>query len=100
MKYLALAFILVVALCIIFAAIVVVMTAFTVIAVGVAMAWLLWKVLPLTRQLHHVEVKTPVERLTDHYVAGHIDIREFEQQLSQLLRHQRSESHSFGHRGM
>ena len=47
-----------------------------------ACAWIAWRMLPFRKALPS---KSPVERLTDHYVAGRIDISEFERRVAKIL---------------
>ena len=67
------------------AAVVVVLLAAAValVVVGAAAAWIAWRMLPFRKWL---PAKEPVDRLTDHYVAGHIDITEFERRLARLVK--------------
>jgi len=59
------------------------LTVAVVVVVAAAVAWLAWRTLPFRR--HPAISKSPVERLTDHYVSGRFDLREFERRLSKVL---------------
>lgn len=52
---------------------------------GAGVAWLAWRYLPVGRRASRLSSRSPLERLTDSYVSGHMDIGEFEQSLSQVL---------------
>ncbi|HZT95962.1 MAG TPA: hypothetical protein VFB34_03905 [Chloroflexota bacterium] len=87
MSYLVAAILIVMFLVLVLFALAVLAAVVCTIAFGLGAAWLLWRVLPLGRQVRQALSRSPVDRLTDHYVAGHIDIREFEQRLAHVLSH-------------
>jgi protein-S-isoprenylcysteine O-methyltransferase Ste14 len=51
---------------------------------GVAAAWIAWRCLPFRRSA--LLTKSPIERLTDHYVSGRIDLGEFEARVAKVLK--------------
>ncbi|GEM_PF-6584770 len=61
-----------------------------------ASAWLVWRLLPFRRSLQG----SPVERLTEQYVHGGIDLQEFDRRITGVLRrHTWLRSSSFPARG-
>jgi hypothetical protein len=49
----------------------------------IGLGWVAWRVLPFGRRLANPQ--SPVDRLTDMYVHGRMDIHEFEQRLAHIL---------------
>lgn len=50
-----------------------------------ALAWLASRFPPLGKPLLALRATSPIQRLTDQYVAGHFDIEEFERRVGRVL---------------
>ena len=65
-------------------ALVLVATAIVLLLACVGAVWIGWRFLPFRARL--ANRRSPVERLTDMYVAGRMDIVEFERRIASVLR--------------
>lgn len=81
MEYMIAAIIVLVVLASIIIALVMVVGALALVLASVGLGWLTWHLLPFRHRLS----KSPVDRLTDHYVAGNIDLGEFERRVARVL---------------
>jgi hypothetical protein len=81
----------IIAAIIIFAVLIGVIVALVMLATAVVLllacagaAWVAWRFLPFRTRL--ADRRSPIDRLTDMYVAGHMDIVEFERRVATALR--------------
>jgi hypothetical protein len=87
MGYVIAALLILIVLFFITVAVVMVAAAAGLVLMGVGTAWVVWRLLPVSRRVRSHLSKTPVDHLTDRYVQGHIDISEFEQRVARVLAH-------------
>lgn len=84
MDYILVAIFVIIVLMVVAIAVAMLATAVFLLLACLGTGWVAWRMLPFRRRLQ--SMRSPVERLTDLYVDGRIEIDEFERRVERVLR--------------
>jgi len=86
LKYLFATALIVVILAALAVALVLTATAVALVLLCAGIAWVAWRLSPFRRHWLALTSTSPIDRLTDHYVSGRIDLGEFERRVTRVIR--------------